>query len=62
MRNIAAVKGVSVMFTGAGTLGGVFSTTGPDGRHVRDDAAWEAANRQTSVGLQRSEAAVRLSL
>ena len=34
------------MFTGAGTLGGVFSTTGPDGRRVRDDAAWEAANQQ----------------
>jgi 4-hydroxy-2-oxoheptanedioate aldolase len=46
VRQIAAVRGVSVMFTGAGTLGGVFSTTGPDGRRVRDDAAWEAANQQ----------------
>ena len=46
VRNIAATNGISVMFTGAGTLGGVFSTTGPDGRRVRDDAAWEAANQQ----------------
>ena len=46
VRQIAATKGISVMFTGAGTLGGVFSTVGPDGRRVRDDAAWEAANQQ----------------
>ena len=46
VRQIAAIKGVSVMFTGAGTLGGVFSTVGADGRRVRDDAAWEAANQQ----------------
>ncbi len=46
VRNIAAVKGISAMFTGAGTLGGVFSAPGPDGRRVRDDAAWEAANQQ----------------
>ncbi len=46
VRQIAATKGISVMFTGAGTLGGVFSTIGPDGRRVRDDAAWEAANQQ----------------
>ncbi len=46
LHDITAVKGVSVMFTGAGTLGGVFSTVGADGRRVRDDAAWEAANQQ----------------
>lgn len=46
VRQIAATKGISVMFTGAGTLGGVFSSIGPDGRRVRDDAAWEAANQQ----------------
>jgi 4-hydroxy-2-oxoheptanedioate aldolase len=43
VREIAQVPGLSVMVPGAGTLGGVFSTTGPDGRRVRDDAAWEAA-------------------
>jgi 4-hydroxy-2-oxoheptanedioate aldolase len=42
-REIAAVRGIGVLWPGAGTLGGVFSTTGADGRRVRDDAAWEAA-------------------
>jgi 4-hydroxy-2-oxoheptanedioate aldolase len=46
VKEIAAVPGISVLFPGAGTLGGVFSTTGPDGRRVRDDVAWEAANQQ----------------
>jgi 2-keto-3-deoxy-L-rhamnonate aldolase RhmA len=40
---IAQVKGLSALIVGAGTLGGVFSTTGADGRRVRDDVAWEAA-------------------
>jgi 2-keto-3-deoxy-L-rhamnonate aldolase RhmA len=57
VRNIAAVKGVSVMFTGAGTLGGVFSTTGPDGRRVRDDAAWEAANQQILAACKEAKLA-----
>lgn len=43
VREIAQVPGLSVLVPGAGTLGGVFSTTGADGRRVRDDAAWEAA-------------------
>ncbi len=43
IREIAQVPGLSVIAAGAGTLGGVFSSTGPDGRRVRDDAAWEAA-------------------
>jgi len=43
VREIAQVAGLSVMVPGAGTLGGVFSTTGADGRRVRDDVAWEAA-------------------
>jgi 4-hydroxy-2-oxoheptanedioate aldolase len=50
-REIAAVKGIGVLWPGAGTLGGVFAKTGPDGkplldangRRVRDDVAWEAA-------------------
>lgn len=43
VREIAAVKGIGVLWPGAGTLRGVFSTTGPDGKRVLDEAAWEAA-------------------
>ena len=43
VREIAQVPGLSVLVPGAGTLGGVFSTTNPDGQRVRDNAAWEAA-------------------
>jgi 2-keto-3-deoxy-L-rhamnonate aldolase RhmA len=46
VRAIAQVKGLGVLIPGAGTLGGVFSTTNAEGRRVRDDAAWEAANLQ----------------
>ncbi|MGZ5480911.1 MAG: aldolase/citrate lyase family protein, partial [Pyrinomonadaceae bacterium] len=43
VREIAAVKGISVLFPGAGTLRGVFTTTGPDGQRNFDAAGWEAA-------------------
>ena len=43
VREIAQVPGIGALVPGAGTLGGVFSTTGADGRRVRDDVAWEAA-------------------
>lgn len=43
IREIAQVKGLSVLAAGAGTLGGVFSTTDAEGRRTRDNAAWEAA-------------------
>jgi 2-keto-3-deoxy-L-rhamnonate aldolase RhmA len=43
IREIAQVKGLSVLAAGAGTLGGVFSTTDAEGRRVRDNEAWEAA-------------------
>jgi 2-keto-3-deoxy-L-rhamnonate aldolase RhmA len=47
VREIAAVKGIGVLWPGAGTLSGVFSSTDPvTGRRVRDDAAWEAAIQQ----------------
>jgi len=42
-REIAAVKGIGVLFPGIGTLRGVFSTTGADGKRVVDEAAWENA-------------------
>jgi 2-keto-3-deoxy-L-rhamnonate aldolase RhmA len=43
---IAAVKGISVLFPGAGTLRGVFSTTNADGQRVLDEAGWEGAIQQ----------------
>ena len=42
IREIAQVPGLTVIVVGAGTLGGVFSTTGPDGQRVRDQAAFDA--------------------
>jgi len=43
VREIAAVKGISVLFPGAGTLRGVFSTTDAEGNRVLDQAGWENA-------------------
>lgn len=42
VREIAAVPGVTVVTVGAGTLGGVFSSTGSDGQRVRDQAGFDA--------------------
>ena len=46
VREIAAVKGVGVLWAGAGTLREVFSKPGPDGKRVLDEAAWEGAIQQ----------------
>lgn len=46
VREIAAVKGIGVLWPGAGTLRRVFSTPGPDGKPVTDEAAWEGAIQQ----------------
>lgn len=43
IREIAAVKGVGVLFPGAGTLRGIFSTTDAAGKRTFDEAGWEAA-------------------
>ena len=43
LKEIAAVPGIGVLWPGAGTLRGIFSTTGADGKRVLDEAAWEAA-------------------
>ena len=43
MREIAAVKGVGVLFPGAGTLRGVFTSTDANGQRVFDEKGWEAA-------------------
>ncbi|MGQ0646873.1 MAG: aldolase/citrate lyase family protein [Gemmatimonadaceae bacterium] len=46
VREIAAVKGISVLFPGAGTLRGVFTSTDANGQRVFDEQAWEAAIQQ----------------
>jgi 2-keto-3-deoxy-L-rhamnonate aldolase RhmA len=46
VREIAAVKGIGVLWPGAGTLRGVFTTTGPDGQRAFDEKAWEGAIQQ----------------
>ena len=43
VREIAAVKGIGVLWPGAGTLRGVFSTTNAAGDRVIDQAGWEQA-------------------
>ena len=43
VREIAAVKGIGVLWPGAGTLRGVFSTTNDKGERVLDQAGWENA-------------------
>jgi len=46
VREIAAVKGVGVLWPGAGTLRGVFSSTNAAGERVLDTAGWENAIQQ----------------
>jgi len=50
VREIAAVKGIGVLFPGAGTLGGVFSSPDPSDstgrRRIRDTVGWENAIQQ----------------
>jgi 4-hydroxy-2-oxoheptanedioate aldolase len=46
VREIAAVKGISVLFPGAGTLRGVFTTTDAEGKRVFDAEGWEKAIQQ----------------
>jgi 4-hydroxy-2-oxoheptanedioate aldolase len=46
VREIAAVKGIGVLFPGAGTLRRVFSTTDANGQRVPDEKGWEAAIQQ----------------
>ena len=46
LRAIAAVPGIGVLWPGAGTLRGVFTTTSSTGERVFDQAGWEAAIQQ----------------
>jgi len=43
VRAIAAVKGIGVLWPGAGTLRGLFTTTDASGARKLDEAAWEAS-------------------
>jgi len=43
VREIAAVKGIGVLWPGAGTLRGVFTTTNAAGERTFDQAGWENA-------------------
>ena len=43
VREIAAVKGIGVLWPGAGTLRGLFTTTDASGARKLDEAGWEAA-------------------
>src|SRR5688500_1067480 len=46
VREIAAVKGIGVLFPGAGTLRGLFTTTDANGQRVFDEQGWENAIQQ----------------
>jgi len=46
VREIAAVKGIGVLWPGAGTLRGVFTTTNAAGERVFDEKGWEGAIQQ----------------
>jgi len=46
VREIAAVKGIGVLWPGAGTLRQLFTTTDASGQRTLDEAAWEAAIQQ----------------
>ena len=46
VREIAQVKGIGVLWPGAGTLRGVFSTTNAAGERVLDTVGWENAIQQ----------------
>jgi 4-hydroxy-2-oxoheptanedioate aldolase len=46
LREIAAVKGIGVLWPGAGTLRGVFSSTNAAGERVLDASGWEHAIEQ----------------
>lgn len=57
LKEIAAVPGIGVLWPGAGTLRGVFSSTGPDGKRVFDDAAWENAIQQVLAACRANRIA-----
>jgi 4-hydroxy-2-oxoheptanedioate aldolase len=52
VREIAAVKGIGVLFPGAGTLRGVFTSTDANGQRVFDEQGWEGAIQQVLAACQ----------
>jgi 4-hydroxy-2-oxoheptanedioate aldolase len=46
VREIAAVKGIGVLWPGSGTLRGLFTTTNAAGERVFDEKGWEGAIQQ----------------
>ncbi|MCC7033736.1 MAG: hypothetical protein IT179_12990 [Acidobacteria bacterium] len=52
VREIAAVKGIGVLWPGAGTLRQLFSRTDASGQRQVDEAAWEAAIQQVLAACQ----------
>lgn len=57
VREIAAVKGIGVLFPGAGTLRGVFSTTDASGQRVFDEKGWEGAIQQVLAACKEFKVA-----
>jgi 2-keto-3-deoxy-L-rhamnonate aldolase RhmA len=57
VREIAAVKGIGVLFPGAGTLRGVYSSTDATGKRVLDEAAWEASIQQVLAACKEFKVA-----
>jgi 2-keto-3-deoxy-L-rhamnonate aldolase RhmA len=57
VREIAAVEGIGVLFPGAGTLRGVFTTPDPAGQRVFDEPGWEAAIQQVLAACKEFDVA-----
>ncbi len=57
VREIAAVPGVGVLWPGAGTLRGLFSSRDADGRRVLDEEAWEAAIQKVLAACKEFDVA-----
>jgi len=57
IREIAAVKGIGVLFPGAGTLRGVFTDTDAGGQRKFNEAAWEAAIQQVLAACKEFKVA-----
>jgi 4-hydroxy-2-oxoheptanedioate aldolase len=57
VRDIAAVKGIGVLFPGAGTLRGVFTSTDANGQRVFDEKGWEAAIQQVLAACKEFKVA-----
>jgi 4-hydroxy-2-oxoheptanedioate aldolase len=57
VREIAAVKGIGVLFPGAGTLRRVFTTTSADGQRTFDATGWEAAIQQVLAACREFKVA-----